>query len=160
VTVYYGDLPEEFVQQLAENIQLRISNRCELYLKEDQFVENLVSNMHATRDEEERVLVFTIRAMLPVEIRCDVFWTPFETLYLRMTVKIAAQSMEFLDKYADVHFNILYCGELLEKMNGKLRDEDSKSYSELLRDFFSVESYVQHEKGREELDQVLDISHV
>lgn len=28
LTVYYGDLPEEFVDQLAENIQLRISNRC------------------------------------------------------------------------------------------------------------------------------------
>lgn len=28
VQVYYGDLPSEFVDQLAESIQLRISNRC------------------------------------------------------------------------------------------------------------------------------------
>jgi len=73
-------------------------------------VENLVSNLHTSRNRDERVLVFTIRAMLPVEIRCDVFWTPFETLYLRMTLKIAAQAMQFLDKDAEVHFNILYCG--------------------------------------------------
>lgn len=52
VTVYYGDLPTEFVDELAENIQLRISNRCELYLKEDQFVENLVSNLLTSRNEE------------------------------------------------------------------------------------------------------------
>jgi hypothetical protein len=38
--------------------------------------------------------------MLPLEIRCDVFWTPFESLYLRMTVKMSAQNMNFLGKDA------------------------------------------------------------
>lgn len=91
---------------------------------------------------ENRVLVFIIQAMLPTEIRCDVFWTPFETLYLRMTVKIAAQAMQFLDKEADVHFNILYPGERLEQLNTQFNDNTIPPLAKRCRDFFSVERYV------------------
>lgn len=59
-----------------------------------------------------------------------------------------------------MHFNILYSGECVEKMNQKLRDYGQMSFSARLRDFFSVERYVENEKDRTELDQSFDISNV
>jgi hypothetical protein len=51
ISVYFGELPVEFVDKLHENIQLEISHYFHVYLRQRNFDEDLQTSLKTTRNE-------------------------------------------------------------------------------------------------------------
>jgi len=103
---FYGEMDEELVNSFLEgdkHILLQFSRQEAIELSEDK-------GITFKRDYKEKMIDFTIRQEFTCYVKGDVFFTPFEIIYLYLTITIQTVHLNASEKDGkkiDIKFNCM-----------------------------------------------------
>lgn len=125
ISIYFGDLPNELVDELEKNMVIKVNNLINYSLIPEQF-KDLDAGLKKIRNNKNKVLTFIVNAEFPLDLKCEVRYVPFDIVNLDLDIRLTTVHTEFLYKKTSIDFNIMYPYQKDENISEKVKAKKEK----------------------------------
>lgn len=87
ISIYFGDLPNELVDELEKNMKIKVNNLIIYSLTTEQF-KDLDAGLKKIRNDKRKVLTYIVSAEFPLNLNSEVRYVPFDALNFNIEVKL------------------------------------------------------------------------
>ena len=136
-------LPEHVKEEIVEECELRVNGDLQYRLKE---IREKKKNNHMINNVSEKVMAFSVRKVVDLEIDSDVWLSPFELIKIRGAIEmVGSSSFDRLEegvKKRNIEFNFMECHPFVQFSFNELRNLGNFDLAESLVGInFSNEKY-------------------
>lgn len=122
ISVYFGDLPKELVDDLENNMAIKVNNLISYELTQEQF-KNMEAGIKKIRNDNRKMLTIILSAVFPLDLTANPAYLPFDLLNLKLSIKLSSVHTTFLGKRTTIDFNIMYAYKKTQANKKEEQDE-------------------------------------